>query len=472
VAETETEPKLTLDEEGTRLQLEQAKAEFRRKTAEANAARVQATLPKGSTSSSAGTISFGEDAGSSLSAVVASSKLSEVAKAIADAVRERSDGRPVLVVDDRAVAQSDVILLDVQAVISTLEGLLDGVEASFPKPPAASGRATEADEETVDSTATDEEPAAETADAAAESAALSSPLGVVGDLVGLFRSDYEVRAQAVHVDRLSLVAEVAHELGPDGTVIMPGMAIVANAPILADARRLVVRRYQLAKGVGDVEKMAVDPTAAEIVRIRAHLADLDATYDKLVTDGETGKAANLLPRISEEKANLRAMLSNKAYQASAARVEAAKSALSAFDAGITSLTSSTAGATPPLVQAALRQQIRVLTNNDDPCLLWVDIGASGGDLVTKKSPLGWNSQVTFLGAVQAVFLLGSSGGLVLASGAPTSFGYRTYDFDSFFSDNAERRYRELINWLAETGEILVVGLLAVVVAVVLVLLLR
>ncbi len=109
-----------------------------------------------------------------------------------------------------------------------------------------------------------------------------------------------------------------------------------------------------------------------------------------------------------------------------------------------------------------------MSGDDDPCLLWLDVTASGGDVVTKKSPLSWNSEVSFLGAVQAVYLLATSSGKLLASGAATKFGFRTWDFDDFFGDSRKgtmRQVRDLASDLAEPLVLILV--LGIVLAVVL-----
>ena len=134
-----------------------------------------------------------------------------------------------------------------------------------------------------------------------------------------------------------------------------------------------------------------------------------------------------------------------------------------FDGSYATIITAPAGGTAPVVQAALRQQIRVATSDNEPLLLWLDITSSGGDMVTKKSPLGWNSEVSFLGAVQAVYLLVSSSGTIAASGAESQFGHRTYDFDRFFGTSTRAWRGRLLGWVYEVGELIVVALLALLV---------
>ncbi len=363
----ETAPQVELDPEGERLQLEQLKAEFRQKTAEANAARVTALVPGGSTAPVAGDIKIGADSGTSLASVVAADKLTAAAKAIADALRLPSKNRPIVIVEDRAVALSDLVLVDVQSSIAAIDSLLDDVEASLVReassPPdggpyesldGGGGEGGEGGGEAADKGAGEGAAGGSGASGGGAASSAAGPLGLVGDVIGMLRSDYQVQNVGVRVDRLTLLAEVVRLLGAEANVILPTIAMIRDAPILTEARTLIVRRASVARRVDAFENLNVDPVAARIAATQAHLAQLQATHDKLVADGDK-KADNLLPSIAAEKAAIAADLANARYQGARAVVDSAKVSLTAFDTLFAAIATALAGGSPPLAQAALRQ---------------------------------------------------------------------------------------------------------------------
>ena len=84
-----------------------------------------------------------------------------------------------------------------------------------------------------------------------------------------------------------------------------------------------------------------------------------------------------------------------------------------------------------LQAAAIRQHLETVVGTGDWAALWVDATAIGGESVKRSSPLGWSSELSYLGAAQATFLLVAKDGELLASDALSTFGFRVFDFASF-----------------------------------------
>lgn len=422
-----------------------------------------------SDSSAKAAVDLADKAGSSLASVVAASSLTTAARRIADAVRSTGSGA-VVIVEDRAVAVSDVIRTDVIAALDGLEGILAAVDDALappstpppPPPPPAEGQVA-VDEEV------EPEPEPEPL----------SPLDVakqLGDFVALFRSTFTVTPVEVRADRVALIAEVAGQLArpvpstrqaaaPAAiSVVLPSMASLQNSALLTRAKDLMIRGQRARLAVTLLESQ-IEPKTADLSQARTYRADLVAKRDAAQIAGETAKVATLNQQIVAAVADIASKASDPVLLSRRAAAEGAKTLLTAFEAGLAILTKASGSGTSNLMQAALREHI--LTTAPGAAQLWLDVTATGGDAVRKDSPLGWNSEASFLGAVQAVYLLVAADGKVAAGGTEESFGHKTFDFENFF-DGVTTTSRRGSQWAYETGEILAVGLVLLVALVVLV----
>jgi len=420
---------------------------------------------EGDAKDSAGGVNLGEKSGSSLASVVAASRLSDAASEIALEVSRECGERIVIIVEDRAVAASDIVRSQVASELEGLDSVLTGVEvlvAPIQAPPPPPPRALR--DEDVESADTGGG-GAETPTAAPEPPKVTDVLTQVGQIMGLFRSTFDLAPQDVTVDRTALIASVAGKLrSMSKPVIVPTMAAVEDAPLFDEARALLVRRQVVAAAVSNLEAKH-EAKASELASARSHRDALVTQRAKLVAENKPDDAKKYDELISSAESAIARIADDPAFQERRARLEGAKAILAAFDKRLDDLTKPPASGSSPLVQAALREQIKELAHGKETAVLWVDVSATGGDSVKRQSPLGWNSQVSFLGAAQAVYLLVSSDGQVLVSGAQDSFGYQTFDFDEFF--DASTASSRATRWLSGPAEALSV-LVALVVVIVLI----
>ena len=382
--------------------------------------------------------------GRSLGSVVASGRLTNLANGIASAVASAAESRRILVVEDRTVAESDLPLQEVKAALRGLNDtmtLIGQAVRAAPGPPTGVPRrlvrvnaAIESEDEVEAGEASEAEASEGEGEGDAETASFApgDAIKQVAEILDLFKSTFEIAAQDVAVDRTALMAAVTGAIQrqkPPKDVRWPSLASARSAEIFTKARRVARRRQLLVMRV-DRLASAWSPVTLDVERRRARRDKLVSDHDALLKEGKTSEAALLEPEIRDEELQLSGRTSPEFLRVTAI-IATARSALADVGTRLGALALPGPAGRSPLQAAASRQHLKSI-GGDDWAVLWLDVTAMGGDRTDRSSPLGWNSEVSYLGGVQATYLLVDKDGPLLAAGAPTSFGFRTFDFESFY----------------------------------------
>ena len=408
----EKPPEVALDEEAKQLKLAQVKAEARKAIAEADAGTAAAGVPAAQSKPMAGAVDVGEKGGSSLVAVVAAKALTAAAEKIAKRVGEKANGHPIIFVDDRAVAEGDAVYAEVTTRLEQFSHSIDTALQALKPPGSTRGR--------------------QALVGVAPLAAIVGLGSLLGDVLGLFRSDYKVAGREASINRVALVALVAGGLPEGVKAILPNFGLVKDSAVFASFSSLLERRDKLESAVLSSQYARVDGKQAEIDVLDAYLAEERTARATAVADGDQTKAQRINTEITETARALRELRGDLVFQGVRSQLASARAILASFDAYAKIVTAATeGGTTSPLVAAALRERARKGDKGGkQPHLLYLEVTASGGDAVTRTSVLWWGGKAAFLGAVQATYLLASADGELLASGAVTEAKASSYDFES------------------------------------------
>jgi hypothetical protein len=203
--------------------------------------------------------------------------------------------------------------------------------------------------------------------------------------------------------------------------------------VFQDFDELLRRRYALESAVVQAEYFELQPKTRETDALVTYIAEQRALRAKYLAEKEAEKAAEIDKLIRDAQADLSNLDHDLAFQTRRAQVATARILLSAFDAFTTAMNTVPAGGKyAPLLGAALREQLHG-SNPKVTHLLYVEISASGADVVTRTGPFWAKQKTAFLGAVQATYVLASADGAIKASGTVTESGVATFDFDRPFA---------------------------------------
>lgn len=380
--------------------------------------------------------------GRSIASVVASERLTTLADAIATTVKHKAAGRPIVVVEDRTVAESALPLLEVEATLTscqTLLTVLDQAVADAPHPPPPPARHVTRlveDEGEGEPDVGEAGGAAETdvgGEAGTEgtgTATTLSPLETakgVADVLKLFASTIAVTPQDVQVDRTALAAAVAGRI-KHGHVRWPSSSGLLTAAIFGTASDVATHVLRLSLAVDELET-SWSPINTDLDRRRARLKEITAKRDAEVAAGHTPAAKRLLrEQVAEQDAI--ADLSTRDLARAMAAIRTARAGIAAIGTRFDAINTPGSNGRTRLQAAAMRQHLETVAGKDDWAALWVDSTGMGGDRVDRSSPLGWSSEVGYVAGAQVMYLLVAKDGSLLASDASTRYGFRVFDFAS------------------------------------------
>jgi hypothetical protein len=407
-----------LDDEAKQLKLLQIKAEARKAIADAQLSPAQSTLSDAQSKLLANPVDLGDKGGSSLAAVVASAALTRVAATIADTVKKQAPNGRVLVVEDRAVAESDVVYALVTGRLKLYEDAFAAIPDQAKLKPAAAPPVKEEKEEKLVQPAFVPPPLA----------LLAGVGGLLVDAVALFKTEFKVGSRDVLVSQLALIAEVVDQLRGSVTVILPGFRLVKDSQVFQQFNRVLGLRYDVEYDVNLADNARVQPKSRRADNLATFLADQRTQRAKALADNDAAKASRIDAVIADAQKSLDEIDGNEEYQTLRANLTTIRNVLTAFDAFAASLTAIPSGAKySPLVAAALREQLQD-PNKKETHVLYVEISSAGADVVTHSGAFWSNQKAAFLGAVQATYLLASADGTIEASGTVMKSGIATYDF--------------------------------------------
>ncbi len=411
-------------------ELQQAIAQAESAAAVARKATLEATLPKGESKPREGAVTTDEKFGY-LATLVAYQVMRECAATVAKAI----SGKPltpnpakILIVDERNIAQRDLVLTQVDRQLTffgaqldaqwrQLDSLLDEMARKFP---ATTGTA-----EPEASTPGTGEGQLEVFPAAGVAPLLMAAPAVVSsvaDIVGYFKTDYAVTGQTIDLSGEALLAEVAGRISGHHVRVF-NFNLVQESELVTRWAGLVEKQLALGKIQEAVKLQVVELLTARIAASQADIATRKATLDQLSLSDDQAQHAALRQQLVEWQQALGASQGLLARAQGA--IANADTLTQAFSEFLTALTTTSDPAVPPLwLQAALRQQIR---QQGITHLLYLKIVSSGGEAITKKS--FWRSgQTSYLGGAVITYLLAATDGRVELAGSEVCLGQLDHQY--------------------------------------------
>lgn len=407
------------------------------------AADQKGALPQPQTKPLAGTVDVGDSGGTTLASVVAGDQLATVIHAaVAEIKGNVHEGDRVLLVNDRAVADSDIALAVVMSRIEQFDHLIAQFDW-LTKPSSAAPQEPLVREEVLRQAANDLAlvnllPAAAViagAGAAAASGLLVPGIGLAltlpalaADFIGLFKTNYTIGSRTVSISAVALQAEVASQLTSDAkvTVELPGFALIGASTIFARFNDLMTKQFDLESRVAYVKAMRTDPIGEQVKDRQDEVTQLLAAFAKALGE-QPANAAGLKEAIQAARTAIR-RLSTREYERETAAVVAATGLIGAIDSFASSISTVAEGqAYSMLAAAALREHVRGAGTHPTH-LLYVEVVSAGGEVVTAEHNFR-DSKLGVVAGVQVAYLLSSAEGTFERGGLKSHIGGHSYDLD-------------------------------------------
>ena len=438
-------PKVELDAEGTRLALEEKKAQFRKGIAEARKAAVGAEFPALKTKAPEGKVDVGENVGL-VGQLVACELLEDAADLVSNAFPNTGRRRArVLIVNDRALLATDwtyhLFAAQLDHQIAALTGALG--QWSHHKTIIDLHERASNDDTVLLIDALREQrkkeqalPEAE-ADGAEHHAAMNvlgpaalalAPLVIdsVASIVSLFRARYSFTSRAVTIGESPLVAEVAKKLMENRDVTIDGFELLRTGifhKFLATHRL----RSKLAAAVLEAKASHIDPADKQIAAKRAVIGRLETRIAKAIEDSKPdGAIDGLEKRIEKLEQEIEDI--EKADLVDRARVATADEVLAAFDAFSTAALD---GDTPALAAAALHERLDSSDRSGQGYthVVFVDLEGAGAEALTKEQAVK-SGEIAFIGGAEVSWLiLDVAQNKLVAAGAEPLLGSIKYQLN-------------------------------------------
>jgi hypothetical protein len=439
-----------LDEEAKKLKLEQIKAQAQQAIAEAQKSTAQAhkdtllaQLPSSDTKPIEGKVEVGEKVGL-VAELVAHSLLGDAAATIAGHVPE---GARVLLVEDRMLAASDWRYALVDQAINVhknaFRSALEAVEQAGGEPVAE------------EVTPPLDGVQAEAIPVAAALITANTLVGSAASLAGMFRTDYSITHRDVTFGATPLIAAVAAAIlasDGDASAIVDGFQEVAGSGLVTrfgelSDQRARLERAKLALNQGQV----ASEQRSDALRDEAKA--LTEAYDNALggsTDGAQTQA--LKQRLDEIQGS--AQTARAALATPHAAIALADAVLARFDAFATAVLTPVEGAAyPPLVAAALREQLHGPitapeadggdSESSAPArrithVLYVAAESAGAETIARQRLFGRSGRMGYLGGVQVSFLLlDVATDTTISAGTQPFLGHMHYDLGEGRSDGVK-----------------------------------
>jgi hypothetical protein len=323
--------------------------------------------------------------------LVALSLLDDAVSSASTAVR-RAGAERVLIVEDRALLDSDGAYLVFEAGLTAVTQRLELAKTALDSGP------------TSDQTMGQDRSSREMLLGAALGAVSAAPqiIGLAADLVGMFRTNYTMSSRTMTPDGTSLVTQVAKTLAalPGVTVMIDGLMTTdlessALLKRLGDARDL---RWQLAEESSDLRQRVAAAKAA----IDTMVEDRTATRTTLLSvmgDGKDGAALDgRLKSIDEQISTMRA-----GSLRDTTLLDSVDAAIAAYGEFQTAALSAPEGGRPPLLAAMARECLHDETRPTH--VLFVSVDSIGADVATPESQLARTGYVRYFGGLQVSYML-------------------------------------------------------------------
>ncbi len=320
--------------------------------------------------------------------LVALSQLNDATSSITTALT-RVEATHVLIVEDRALLDSEAAYLSVTQQITDLASTLKVVADLIP--------AAASDDKGVKNLLP---PGV----AVGLIGAIPKLVGGAADIVGMFRTNYTMSSRTMTPEGTPLVAQVANHLlnGNSRTkVSIDGFASVPAAEdsgLLRKWNAVVTRRRTLETDCLELRARVAATTAS----VDTLLGNREAAYALQLKALEAGKSPDALKdEVSRLDGDIATARSTSA-QATAVLV-VADAALAAAGALETALFTAPAGGRSPIMSALARESLH--GKNAPSHVLFVSLDSVGAEVATPASQLGKSDDVSYLGGLQVSYLV-------------------------------------------------------------------
>lgn len=251
-----------------------------------------------------------------LSEIVANHGLAKVGDQIAKAIEDAEPGG-ILIVDELAWSVNDVLYLDIRKKLQTLLKLsadaakdcADFYKAQVePKPMIDQLKAlAEAKPEELRIFGLTSILGAAGTALAADAEGITAGLKALGDIIGYFRSDYEIKGQTTtNVDDLYiqlLVAGKLEEMKKD--VYLLNFNFISQSPLIEDLGKLFEQKYQLLTCAEKTKSKFIDGKAAQVQALETHLSSLKTKLIEYLVKVDDDILMTLKKEIDQQAAQLK-----------------------------------------------------------------------------------------------------------------------------------------------------------------------
>jgi hypothetical protein len=418
---TPRDPELERAERDQKLaEARKATAEAEKAAAEAGTARIAerrgaatAGLPTAVAAPLDGTVTMGEGAGR-VAEVLAHALVDRAATELAATLKLGESDR-VLIVEGRDLVSSDWPYLIVREQLTRLAATVAGLSRQLEdtgQPPEGGQRRRRF-----------------VGPGAAVSAipAVAAGVGVAADLLGLLRTNYTITDRTVAVTSTALIAAVAGALkvAGAGRVVVDGFHVLAASPLITDHMALLAARDELEGRMVGRRESLVAPAQAAVDDLRTEIAEEVALYQTLAGGDtpDTERVSALEERLSRLRERL--VEEERALGAEKAKVAAAETVLQTVAAFLATLTAPPGdGGYPPLVAAAIREQLHVDGGVDR--ILFLAVDSPGGEHITRQGLFRRSGWLQYVAGCQMSWLMAGRDGAIVSSGTRSLLGHLTY----------------------------------------------
>jgi hypothetical protein len=252
---------------------------------------------------------------------------------------------------------------------------------------------------------------------------LGGVLSSTADIIGYFKTDYNIIGKTASVGDLSLRASLAGDLR-SGTreVYFPCFHRVTQSPILDLFSNGLKWREKLQQNLDLLNSLVIEPLNAQETTLSAAIGALQEQMKKLKEPQDEQEIAKLKAELEQKQSSLQEVIKKKVKPELA--YARAVGIVNAFDQYNKDVTSVEAGNSyPPLAQAAIRGWLDEIEITH---LLFATVASSGGELVTSKNFFR-TPKLAFLAGSVVSYVLATTAGTVVSANTHVSTEYVKFD---------------------------------------------
>jgi hypothetical protein len=390
-------------EEIKTLEYKKSLAETQKAIAEAQKATVEALIPASKLQPQEGKTEADEKFGY-VTELVAYQVLKEQAKEIGKEIDAKLDPQKkhkVLIVDELDFATEDLSLVHLEALFKLFQ---DSISKQLDENKKIKEKVLPAIKGVL--------PAA--------ILAVSGIVGVVADIIGYFKTDYNIKGREVNLKDHAIFANVLSSITKVPVQIFK-FHLIEKSEILSNFKALLDQKTQLDTSLAMLKTSVTKKLTDDIEEAKQVVSRLEVALEKLTTETEIRK------EIEEKvKANKKSMEEKNALLVKTnAAILATETLLTAISNFAESATKTPEDKSPPLLlKAALRKHIRT---EGFTHLLNLKILSAGGEAVTMQQRIGKSGKLIFIGGCAISYILVQTDGTYIIANTHHGLAHLNYD---------------------------------------------